>query len=303
MPELALARELAPDYAVQVDRAALDMQREDTAEGRAEQARRVQWLAVAAQAEAERIAILREVPALEVLIEQALLRRTRAERERIEREQAQVLARMAAQEQREAAWVFAAMASGSGQQPEERDRIWEFLLRRAQALGAAARGLGASGPTLAEVDLQLTAARTAKLPVRVSEARRALAVAQAALGSARAAHPPSEATRRDLRERLRERGFVVIDDAQMIIGLGPAGTAHEPPRPLIRRVALLDDLLQAFPHGPILLTCAPRGGCAASWFGVALRERVRIQEGRSEAAGEVVRVVLPAYAFGSTAQP
>jgi hypothetical protein len=303
MPELALARELAPDYAVQVDRAALDAQREGSTEGRAEQARRVQWLAVAAQAEAERIAIVRQVPALEVRIEQARLRRTRAERERIERDRADVLTRMAAQEQREAAWAFAAFANGAGQQPEERDRIWEFLLRRAQALGAAARGLGASSPTLAEVDLQLTAARTAKLPARVVQARRALTLAQAALGSARSAQPPSDATRRDLRERLRERGFMVTDDAQMIIELGPEGTVTEPPRHLIRRVALLDDLLQAFPHGPILLTCAHRGVCAASWFGVALRERVRIQEGRSEASGAVVRVVLPAYAYGSTAQP
>jgi hypothetical protein len=78
-----------------------------------------------------------------------------------------------------------------------------------------------------------------------------------------------------------------------VIVLGAVGSAQ-----LLRRVGLLNDFLEAFPHGAILVKCGHRSACAASWFAPGLRERVRIDEGSSEAGAEVVRVVLPAYAEG-----
>jgi hypothetical protein len=158
--------------------------------------------------------------------------------------------------------------------------------------------LGAPASELNEADLQLTAARTAKLPVRVEQARHALRVAQRALGRARATHSPGAAERRDLRERLNERGLdlrATEQDVLPMIELGAVGSAQ-----VMRRVGLLNDFLEAFPHGPILVRCGRRGACAASWFVPGLRERVRIDEGPGQPGGEVVRVVLPAYAEGTT---
>jgi len=195
--------------------------------------------------------------------------------------------------------VFGALAQGSITKPQQRDRAWAFLVRRAQALCAAARALGGPSAELDQVDLQLTAARTAPLPARVQQARQALSAAQRALGRARALREPGAAVRRDLRDRLRERGFVLKDDTQLVIDLGAGVSDGNAGRELLRRVSLLDDLLLAFPHGPIVLNCGLRAGCAPSWFGADQRERVRPQEGVSEHAALGVRVVLPAYAEGA----
>ena len=294
LPELSLARELAPDYTARVDSAWQAAKLETDEQRRAAHLHRAQLLATAARAEAERIAILREVPALEARIEQAKLQRARAERERIAVQRARVLEEASAVEQREARWVYQVLAAGSSVSARDRDRVWEFLVRRAQALCAAARMLGAPIEQLDEADLQLTAARTAKLPLRVEQARHALRVAQRALGSVRSRHAPGAAERRDLRQKLSERGLETRahspDDAPEI-ELGAAGSAQ-----LSRRVGLLNDFLEAFPHGPILVRCGRRGACSASWFVPGLRERVQIEEGPSEPGAEVVRVVLPGYA-------
>jgi hypothetical protein len=157
--------------------------------------------------------------------------------------------------------------------------------------------LGAPSSELNEADLQLTAARTAKLPVRVEQARRALRVAQRALGRARGTQAPGPAERRDLRERLSERGLelrATEADVAPTIELGAVGSAQ-----VTRRLGLLNDFLQAFPHGPILVRCGRGGACAASWFAPGLRERVQIEEGPTAPGAEVVRVVLPAYAEGT----
>src|SRR5262245_13045195 len=81
IPELEHARELAPDYAARVDSAVQAAKTEETAEGRAQQLRRAELLAIAARAEAERVAILRQLPEYEARIEQAVLARAHAERE------------------------------------------------------------------------------------------------------------------------------------------------------------------------------------------------------------------------------
>jgi hypothetical protein len=293
LPELSLARELAPDYAARVDSAWQAAKLEPNETARAEHLHRAQLLAVAARAEAERVAILREVPAYEARIEQAKLARARAERERIAVQRARVLEAASAAEQREARWAYQQLAASSVS-AADRDRVWEFLVRRTQALCAAARMLGAPVAELNEADLQLTAARTAKLPVRVEHARHALRVAQRALGRARAARAPGAAERRDMHERLSERGLdarAAAPGAAPEIELGAAGSPQ-----LSRRVGLLNDMLEAFPHGPILVRCGRRGACSASWFVPGLRERVQIEEGPSESGAEVVRVVLPAYA-------
>lgn len=304
LPQLTRARVLAPDYAVRVDRAFQDVQRESTARGRRQQLRRVEFLAMAAEAEADRVGILREAPAYEARLEQAIVERAQAERERVAVERARVVAQAAAQEKREAQWAFASLARGSATTPQARDRIWSFLLRRAQVLCAAARALGADPAELNEAELQLTAARTARLPSRIEQAREALAMAQRALGHVRARSQPSTAERLDLLERLRERGFEPTHDSEaraLVIALPAEGTKPLRPAELLQRVSLLDDLLQAFPHGPILLTCGRSRGCSTSWFGAGLRERVRIQDGGTEHTSEVVRVALPAYADGPAA--
>lgn len=285
LPELSLARQLAPDYAARVDSAWQAAKLEPNETARAEHLHRAQLLAVAARAEAERVAILREVPAYEARIEQAKLARAGAERERIAVQRARVLEAASAAEQAEARWAYQLLAANSIS-TQDRDRVWEFLVRRAQALCAAARMLGAPPAELDEADLQLTAARTAKLSARIEQARHALRVAQRALGRVRATHAPGAAERRDLRDRLSERGLAAPE-----IELGAAGSPQ-----LSRRVGLLNDFLEAFPHGPILVRCGRRGTCSASWFVPGLRERVRIEEGPSESGAEVVRVVLPSYA-------
>jgi len=291
IPELVQARALAPDYAARVDGALQAAKSETSDEGRAQQLRRAELLAIAARAEAERVAILRQLPAFESRIEQAVLARAQAERERIALERARVLEQAAEAERGEARFAFEKLAAGavSGQ---DRERVWEFLVRRAQALLAAARVLGAPARELDDTDLQLTAARTAKLSARVEQGRRAVLVAMHALGSARAGRELGSAERRDLRERLHERGLLVKDD-EAIIELGNVGSAQ-----LTRRVAALNELLVAFPHGPIQVRCAARAACSPTWFAAGLRERVRIEEAPSEVGAEVVRVVLPAYAEG-----
>lgn len=297
LPELALARELAPDYTARVDSAWQAAKLESDEQRRAEHLQRAQLLATAARAEAERVAILREVPAYEARIEGARLQRARAERERIAVQRARVLEEASAIEQREARWAYKVLAAGSVS-AHDRDRVWEFLVRRAQALCAAARMLGAPIEQLNEAELQLTAARTAKLPVRVEQARHALRVAGRALGRVRSTHAPGAAERRDLQQKLIERGLearAANPEAAPEIELGAAGSPQ-----LSRRVGLLNDFLEAFPHGPILVRCGRRGACSASWFVPGLRERVRVEEGPSvpgpSDVGAVVRVVLPAYA-------
>jgi hypothetical protein len=295
LPDLALARQLAPDYAARVDAAWQAAKAEPSEQARAAEQHRAQLLALAARAEAERVEILRQVPAFEARIERARLARAHAERERIAVVQARVHEQAAANEQREAQWAYQVLAAGTVT-AQQRDRLWEFLTRRAQALCAAARMLGAPAAELNEADLQLTAARTAKLPLRVEQARHALRVAQRALGRARAALAPGHAERRDLHDRLSERGLAPLG-AQAEAGVIELGAAGSPQ--LTRRVGLLNDLLEAFPHGPILVRCGRRGTCAASWFTPGLRERVRIEDVSSEPGAELVRVVLPAYAEGT----
>jgi hypothetical protein len=297
LPELSLARELAPDYAARVDSAWQAAKLEPNEARRAEHLQRAQLLAIAARAEAERVAMLREVPAYEARIEQAKLERARAERQRIAVLRARVLEEASVAEKREALWAHQVLAAGNVS-AQDRDRVWEFLVRRTQALCAAARMLGAPTAELNEADLQLTAARTAKLPARVEQARHALRVAQRALGRARSTHAPGTAERHDLRQRLSERGLQIREaapEAAPEIELGALGSPQ-----LSRRVGLLNDFLEAFPHGPILVKCGRRGACSASWFVPGLRARVRIVEGPSEPelgpAMEVVRLALPGYA-------
>jgi hypothetical protein len=293
VPELASARELAPDYAARVDSAFQAAKAETSDQGRAQQLRRAQLLAIAARAEAERVAILRQLPAYESRIEQAVLARWQSERARIALERARVLEQAAEAQRGEARWAFEKLAAGAVS-AQDRERVWEFLVQRAQALCAAARVLGAPARELDAADLQLTAARTAKLSERIEQARRALYMAERDLGIARASHEPSAAERRDLRDRLQERGLVLRDD-RFMVELGSVGSPQ-----LSRRVAQLNELLVAFPHGPIQLKCAERAACTANWFAPGLRERVRIEAGPGEPGAEVVRVVLPAYAEGPT---
>jgi hypothetical protein len=298
LPELTRARELAPDYVARVDSAWQAAKLARTEASKAQELHRAQLLALAARAEAERVTILRQVPEHETRIERARLARAQAERERIALLRTRVLAQAAAHEHAEAKWAYQLLATGTVS-TQDRDRVWEFLTRRAQALCAAARMLGAPAGVLNEADLQLTAARTAKLPLRVEQARNALRVAQRALGRARSSHEPGPAERRDLYERLNERSLPLLEDASPTIDLGTVGSAQ-----VARRAALLSDFLEAFPHGPILVKCGRRGVCVASWFAPALRERVRIEdEPAGQPGAEVVRVVLPAYAEGAVVPP
>lgn len=294
LPELSQARQLAPDYVARVDSAWRAAKLANTEAGKAQALHRAQLLALAARAEAERVAILRQVPEQETRIEKARLARARAERERIALLRARVVAQAAIQAHAEAKWAYQRLASGTVA-TQDRDRVWEFLTQRAQALCAAARMLGAKASELNEADLQLTAARTARLPARVEQARYALRVAQRALGRVRSTHAPGPAERADLRERLNERALPLLEDATPTIELGAVGSAQ-----VARRVGLLSDFLEAFPHGPIVVQCGRRGACAASWFAPGLRERVRIEDAVAGQPGaEVVRVVLPAYAEGA----
>jgi hypothetical protein len=296
---LARAHEVAPDYVARVRAAQAAATAERMPAARDEQQKRVSFLTGAALAEAERLALVRQVDGCEQRI--AVARAARAEEEQASRELSGEQRRAAAaqQERADAEWVFAALAQGLGDKPADRDRIAGFLLRRARALLAAARALGADAGELGRADQKLTAA----VGGNVARARAALAGAARALGSARSRMPePSAAERADLSESLRERGFtphVGADGLQ--IELAAAGRAHtDTPRQL----AGLAELLPAFPHGAIGLTCAHPTSPAqcGALAGFAPPERARVQLQPAAPALPGIRLALPAYRERSSAR-
>jgi len=302
-PELAAARALAPDYVARVREAQRALEREQRPQVRVELARLVALSTSAARAEAERIALLRSADALEQRIARAVSERAALERalDALTRERALT---QAAQSQRaEAVWALGALSHGATG-PGDRDRIWEVCARRAQALLAAASALGLTGAPLDDAELQLTAARTAKLPLRVHKARQALASAYAALGAARVqgarAEGASEAERRDLLARVLELGLgarVTAEALQIEADLrGPAQVAG--------RLALLAELLPAFPHGAVSVACGGVQRCQGPWLpGVRARlgTRLQLDAGRGVAPG-VVRLSMAAYRSVSAEQ-
>lgn len=306
-PELTAAHALAPDYVARV----LEAQRAASAEGDPaayqDQLARIDLLTAAAVAEAERVRAVRQVDVLENRIAAALSERAQLEHARVELVSAR--ARMAAGqvERAEATWVFSALLRTDAAAGKDRDRIWIFLLRRAQATAAVARALAADDAVLEAAALQLSAAENAKPAERITRARAASTAALAALGQARAKHErASAAERADLLERLRERGFSqAADDTQAApeVTLSPiAGQASQ----LRRRVALLAELLPAFPHGPIELACAGSATehgrldntCAyVEALAPADRARVHVTATTTVGATQPVRLALPAYAL------
>jgi hypothetical protein len=299
-PELAQVHALAPDYVARVRIAERAAAAETTAEGRRDQSERAELLRAAALAEAERITLTREVQGYERRIELATSARAQAERGVIERQAAHMREVSAQRERVEAQQMFAALLRVAEPEPKDRERIWGFLLQRAQAVLAVAHVLGAEPAELDRAALQLTAARTASLPNRVRLGQTALLAANAALGSARAhVDSASPDEQRDLVERLRERGFETSTAE-----LGPVTIELVLPKgraDLLRRFALVAELLPAFPHGPIVLTCGRQAaatytGCErAAWLFPAERARVRVQPSPPELPPTAVRVSLPAY--------
>jgi len=296
-PGLAAAHDLAPDFVARVREAQLAADRESSAEGRSEQLRRLQYLTTAARAEAERIALLRKAETYEQRIAEATGRRAALERESSAQAQARALEQAAAQERDDAHWALSALARAAPLSAAERDRLWEFCTRRAQALVAAAAALGAPAEPITRAELQLTAARTAKLPERVSKARQALSAAYSALGTARARRDaPSTAEHRDLLARVHELGLVAHADERGLTldGELPRSAGS---RESGVRLALLAELLAAFPHGPVSLACGAAQRCdgdITSPLRARLGERLQLAP-RGELAGAVVRVWLPAY--------
>jgi hypothetical protein len=255
-------------------------------------------------AEADRITLTRQLTSYERRIERAELARAALERASRERERERVREQAAAQERSEAQWVFSLLQRSAGQAlpSAERDRVWTFLVRRSQAVLAAARSLGADKRLMDDAELQLTAARTARLPDRVANARAALLRADAALGSARAQASEASATERaDLVQRLAERGFTPRGPelGPIAIDLLPASAPHG----MRERFALLTELLPAFPHGAIVLGCggpsALTGGSGCDSAQVLVqRERARVQwQARPpELPTGAIRLILPGYA-------
>jgi len=308
---LARAHTLAPDYVARVYAARRAAADEPTAFGRQQAGKSVQLLELAALAEAERIKLTRQLTSYERRIERAELERAALERQSLELARERMRQLAAAQERSEAEWAFSLLQRVAGQalSSVERDRAWVFLVRRSAALLAVARRLGADGGSLEAAELQLTAARAAKLPERIARARGALLRAGEALGSARArASEPSVAERADLVQRLAERGFVLraSEPEAIALDLPPASGGL---RGLRERFLLLAELLPAFPHGPIVLGCASpgarsggRGGPVgpACDYAQALmpgeRARVQWQARPPELPSGALRVILPGYA-------
>ncbi|MET0384878.1 MAG: hypothetical protein ABW321_02910 [Polyangiales bacterium] len=293
-PELVHAHELAPDYVARVHEAEAAADAATSAAERDDEGTRAQWLRDAAVAEAERIRLLREVSQYEQRIERATGQRAYFERERLVLTDQQLQAAEAQRGQAEAAWVFAALSRAGTTRPDERARIAGFLLQRARAVLAAARGLGATPALLAQASAQLTAADVAEPSRKVALSRSALQAAARALGSARGQRGVIEpAEREDLLLGLRERGFEPRAGATGCeIALGGVDTRARDDE--VRQLTLLAELLPAFPRGPIVITCGPgRTGCdALAWLAPPERVRVQVQP---NTAGEL-RVVLPAYA-------
>ena len=292
-PEWLAASRLAPDYVARVREAERAFQSERTPEGRSEQQRRVALLGTAARAEAARIALLRQADTYEQRIAKAVEQRAQWERQRVALERTRELERAAAAERAEADWVFTALLRAGVPNARERDRIWELCVRRAQALLAAASALGATGEPVAQAELQLTAARTAKLPERIHKGRQALHAACIALGAVRAQRPaPSPAERGDLLARLQALRIPAQPSAAGLV-LEFGGSPE-----LEARLRLLGEWLPAFPHGPVIVACAGPRGCAGAWV-ASLRDRLgarlRLESGARAPAAGVVRVMLPAY--------
>jgi hypothetical protein len=314
LPDLSQAATLAPDYVARAHAAERAAAAADTAAARTAQHLRAEWLAQAALAEADRIALMRSVDAYEARIEVAQTARAQAERAGLERDRQRVRDSAAALEHSEAAWVFTQLARGPEKADKTaRDRAWEFLLRRSVGTLAAAGALGAEAAVVERANLQLTAARSSALVLRIEAGEAALRAANAALGSARAHAPHATAAERaDLIARLHERGFVAVAAAQgaVVVEVAEVGGSRTPPLSTAdrrRRLAWLADLLPAFPHGPLVLTCGRKVAkdCdAPNWL--APVERARLQRGaqptdleRPADASAALQLVLPAYTLAS----
>jgi hypothetical protein len=297
---------LAPDYVARVYTARHAAAREPTPRDREEANKSVQLLEWAALAEADRITLTRQLTGYERRIERAELARAALERASRERERERVRDLAAAQERREAEWVFSLLQRSAGQAlpSAERDRVWTFLVRRSQAVLAAARSLGADKRLVDDAELQLTAARTARLPDRVARARGALLRADTALGSARAHAPEASATERaDLVQRLAERGFTTRAPELGPVAIDLLPTTARAPQAMRERFALLTELLPAFPHGAIMLGCGGPGaltgstGCdSAQALMQSERARVQWQARPPELPTGAIRLILPGYA-------
>ena len=301
-PEWQAVSQLAPDYAARVREAERLVPAETSPDARAEQQRRVAFLRTAARAEAARIALVRNADAQEQRLAKALDQRAQLERQQRALEQTRAIEIAARQERALAQWAFSALARGSAPSAQERDRIWDFCLHRAQALLAAANALGAVGEPVTQAELQLTAARTAKLPERVNKALHALHAACVVLGSVRVQREaPSPAERGDLLARLQELAFVpsIAPDGLVLDLPGGFGDPAEP----AARLRLLATILPAFPHGPVVVACRGTRGCA--WVEPLrdrLGERVQLDAGAHALAAGKARVMLPAYGTGGVAQ-
>jgi len=300
-PELSQAYALAPDYVTRSLAAERAAQQAQTLDERQDEAERAQLWAWAAEAEAQRIELSRELTVYERRIEQAQLRRVQAERAARER-QAERDRQLAAQTQQvEAEHAFALLARRDveGLTSKERDRVWSFLVDRARGVTSLARALGAGSAELEHAALQLTAAERTAKPTRVAQARAALASAYAALGRARASRAQiSAAEREELRESLRERGFVLSSAGDGSPTTLVVPTEHADVR---HRFAVLAELLPAFPHGPIVLSCGeaaasgPTACPQVSALSVSERARVQVVPRPSEMPSRALQVVLPAY--------
>lgn len=305
---------LAPDFAARVRGAQRDAALAKTPAARADHERRAMYLALAARAEADRIAFERSFESDSLRIAAAVRERARAERANAAAARDQQLWAAAERERAEASWAFGVLASAR-REPNERERLSAFLLRRAQALVAASLALTQNdrdGSIKALADaaaLQLTAAGSAGLSSRVAASQQALLAATRALGAARlAAGPVRPAQTRDLIERLAERGFRAQDAGApdhataIVVDAAFDPTARDPRPDMQRKLQSLIDLLPGFPHGSIAIACGGEGRLAlernerlqASFARIV--DRSRLTTLSAPIAAHALRVVWTAYA-------
>jgi hypothetical protein len=285
--DAARTARLAPDLAARAQRARAAAKQAATPEAQKDHTRRAQLLQLAALAEADRVAIEREIARLEERMALAVTAHAVAQRAQLTAASEHERQRAAAQERAEADRVFDALArpatlrgGAAGNGARDEARLW----RRAQARFAAALALDAQAAESVDRATQLAppSGALAKQASRsVGSAKQALALAERALGAARkASSPPGLAQARDLVQRAAELGFsaellvdgVAIHAAHVFV---PGRAAVQPE--MQRRLQLLRELLPAYPHGSIRIACVAASSSSAE-LGLARARAARTAE-------------------------
>jgi hypothetical protein len=324
--EAERVRALAPDLGLRAEAALHDADvAEDAGDAQAalEHRTRASLWTEAALAEAERIEHMRARDAAEAASQRSAAERAALDAERVEavratqRLQAGRVARAQAERMfAEAALDEEARRGTTQDRAAARAKVAPQLLARVQLSLAAAAGMGASETSRQRAEVALESARAAKPGTvdALNKAQQAQALADLALGEARAISPAptaaqttsllAAATERGMPSGVTERG-VVMELASLFAPAARTLTARG--RSVLEHV---QSLLRAFPHGQVQLElvvevgadaaraklCAARADALTLQLESTLRGRVTFAREACVRGAEQTRLAWLAYA-------